>query len=202
MNQSLTVDGAPGSGRVPVEAAPTLIGRPYDVVEGATWEHDPQVLARLEAVNPLRQIPALFLAALLATTPVAVTADPARARPFRLRCEIDHGNPQPTVQFYRLDPAAGEVLAEPGSLYTRAGVRKESEALVRTNTVESWTGDEVVFRFEARSKTGPQTATYREILNLKTLTLRLENTTRLSSMTLRPSTYHGRCRRVAMDAPP
>lgn len=61
MNQSLTVYGALGSGSVPVEAALTLIGLPYAVVEGATWEHDPAVLARVEAVNPLLQIPALVL---------------------------------------------------------------------------------------------------------------------------------------------
>lgn len=145
----------------------------------------------------------LLLAALLVAIPAAAgaAADPAPARPFRLRCEIDYGQPSPTVQFYRLDPAAGEVLAEPGSLYTRAGVREESEALSWTNTVESWEGDEVVFRFEARSKTGPQTATYRKMLNLKALTLRLENTTRISTMTLRPSIHHGRCKRAAMDAP-
>lgn len=61
MNQSLTVYGALGSGSVPVEAALTLIGLPYDVIEGATWEHDPAVLARVAAVNPLLQIPALVL---------------------------------------------------------------------------------------------------------------------------------------------
>ena len=61
MNQSLTVYGALGSGSVPVEAALTLIGRPFEVVEGATWEHDPEILARVRAVNPLVQIPAVVL---------------------------------------------------------------------------------------------------------------------------------------------
>ena len=61
MNQSLTVYGALGSGSVPVEAALTLIGAPFEVIEGATWEHDPEVLARVEAVNPLKQIPAVVL---------------------------------------------------------------------------------------------------------------------------------------------
>lgn len=61
MNQSLTIYGALGSGSVPVEAALTLIGLPYDVVEGATWEHDPEVLARVRAVNPMLQIPAVVL---------------------------------------------------------------------------------------------------------------------------------------------
>ena len=57
----LTVYGALGSGSVPVEAALTLIGLDYEVVEGATWEHDEAVLARVRRVNPLVQIPALVL---------------------------------------------------------------------------------------------------------------------------------------------
>lgn len=59
MTGRFTVYGAAGSGSVPVEAAMTLLGLDYDVVEGATWSHDPAILARVEAVNPLRQIPAL-----------------------------------------------------------------------------------------------------------------------------------------------
>jgi len=57
----LTVYGALGSGSVPVEAALTLIGLAYEVVEGATWEHDPAILERVRQVNPLVQIPALVL---------------------------------------------------------------------------------------------------------------------------------------------
>lgn len=53
------VYGAAGSGSVPVEAAMTLLGLDYSVVEGATWTHDAAILARVEKVNPLRQIPAL-----------------------------------------------------------------------------------------------------------------------------------------------
>ncbi|MBI1405314.1 MAG: glutathione S-transferase family protein [Caulobacter sp.] len=61
MDKSFTIYGAAGSGSVPVEAALTLLGLPYEVVEGATWEHDEAVLARVRAVNPLVQIPALVL---------------------------------------------------------------------------------------------------------------------------------------------
>ncbi|MES2036091.1 MAG: glutathione S-transferase family protein [Pseudomonadota bacterium] len=61
MKTSLTIFGAAGSGSVPVEAAMTLIGLDYEVVEGATWEHDPQVLDRVRQVNPLVQIPAVVL---------------------------------------------------------------------------------------------------------------------------------------------
>jgi GST-like protein len=54
-----TVYGAAGSGSVPVEAAMTLLGLDYEVVEGATWTHDEAILARVEKVNPLKQIPAV-----------------------------------------------------------------------------------------------------------------------------------------------
>lgn len=55
---SYTVYGAAGSGSIPVEAALTLIGAPFTVVEAATWEGEAQ-RARVAAVNPMRQIPAL-----------------------------------------------------------------------------------------------------------------------------------------------
>ncbi len=61
MSDRFTVYGALGSGSVPVEAALTLLGLPFDVVEGATWTNDPQALARVEKVNPLKQVPALVL---------------------------------------------------------------------------------------------------------------------------------------------
>jgi len=61
MNQSLIVYGAAGSGSVPVEAALRLIGLPYAIVEAATWELDPVVLATVEKVNPLKQVPAVVL---------------------------------------------------------------------------------------------------------------------------------------------
>jgi GST-like protein len=53
-----TIYGAKGSGSVPVEAAMTLLGLPYDVVEAATWE-GPEQQAKVEKINPLKQIPAL-----------------------------------------------------------------------------------------------------------------------------------------------
>ena len=54
-----TVYGAAGSGLVPVEAALTLIGAPYRVVEAVTWEGD-QERDKVAVVNPMRQIPALI----------------------------------------------------------------------------------------------------------------------------------------------
>jgi GST-like protein len=47
-----------GSGGVPVEAAMSLIGLPYEVVEAPTWEGEAQQ-AKVATVNPLKQIPAL-----------------------------------------------------------------------------------------------------------------------------------------------
>jgi len=54
-----TVYGAAGSGSVPVEAALTLIGEPYTVVEAVTWEGDAE-RDKVAPVNPMRQIPALI----------------------------------------------------------------------------------------------------------------------------------------------
>lgn len=55
-----TVFGAAASGSVPVEATLTLLGIPYEVVEAVTWQ-DEAARKRVEAVNPLRQVPALVL---------------------------------------------------------------------------------------------------------------------------------------------
>jgi GST-like protein len=60
VDKPLIVYGAKGSGSVPIEAALTLLGRLYEVVEARTWESDEQ-RARVEAVNPMRQVPALVL---------------------------------------------------------------------------------------------------------------------------------------------
>ena len=60
MDKPFVVYGAKGSGSVPVEAALTLIGAPFEVVEAKTWEGDEQ-RARVDPVNPLRQVPALVL---------------------------------------------------------------------------------------------------------------------------------------------
>lgn len=60
MRDSYTVYGAPASGSVPIEAALTLAGVPYEVVEKGTVQDitkSPDMLA----VNPLGQVPALVL---------------------------------------------------------------------------------------------------------------------------------------------
>ena len=60
MTSRFTVYGAKGSGSVPVEAALRLIGLPYEVVEAPAWQNDEE-RAKVAAVNPMRQIPALVL---------------------------------------------------------------------------------------------------------------------------------------------
>lgn len=55
---SYTVYGAAGSGSTPVEAALTLIGAPYRVIEAVTWESEAE-RDKVAAVNPMRQVPAL-----------------------------------------------------------------------------------------------------------------------------------------------
>ncbi|MEG0818327.1 MAG: glutathione S-transferase family protein [Brevundimonas sp.] len=60
MGMSFTLYGAAGSGSVPVEAAMTLIGLDYRVIEAVTWEGEAE-RDKVAAVNPMRQIPALIL---------------------------------------------------------------------------------------------------------------------------------------------
>ncbi|RZJ45737.1 MAG: glutathione S-transferase family protein [Brevundimonas sp.] len=59
MLMTYIVYGAAGSGSVPVEAALTLIGAPYEVIEAVTWEGDHE-RDKVAPVNPMRQVPALI----------------------------------------------------------------------------------------------------------------------------------------------
>lgn len=54
----LLLYGAPHSGAVAVEAVLTLLGEPYDLVEGETWS-DPAARERVAVLNPMRQVPTL-----------------------------------------------------------------------------------------------------------------------------------------------
>ena len=55
-----TLYGAKASGSIAVEAALTLLGVPYALVEGATWAEE-EARERVAPVNPMRQIPTLVL---------------------------------------------------------------------------------------------------------------------------------------------
>jgi len=57
---SFTLYGAAGSGSVPVEAAMTLIGLDYKVIEAVTWEGEAE-RDKVALANPMSQIPALIL---------------------------------------------------------------------------------------------------------------------------------------------
>lgn len=56
----ITLYGAEGSGSVAVEAALTLLGIPYTLIEGATWE-EASARDRVAPQNPMRQVPTLVL---------------------------------------------------------------------------------------------------------------------------------------------
>jgi GST-like protein len=58
VEKPFTIFSALGSGGVPVEAAMTLIGLPFEVIEAPTWEGEAEQ-AKVAAINPLKQIPAL-----------------------------------------------------------------------------------------------------------------------------------------------
>ena len=60
-NMPLTLYGAAGSGSIAVEAAFTLLGIPYTLIEGATWA-EPLARERVAPKNPMRQIPTLVFA--------------------------------------------------------------------------------------------------------------------------------------------
>ncbi|MDR7270390.1 GST-like protein [Pelomonas saccharophila] len=60
MTAPLTLYGAAGSGSVAVEATLTLLGLPYQLIEGATWA-EAAARDRVAPTNPMRQIPTLLL---------------------------------------------------------------------------------------------------------------------------------------------
>ena len=78
---ALTVFGAAGSGSIPVEATLTLLGIPYDLIEGVTWQ-DEAARKRVEAVNPMRQVPAVvFPSGEIMTESAAILIHLADAHP-------------------------------------------------------------------------------------------------------------------------
>lgn len=60
MTATLTLYGAEASGSVAVEAALTLLGLNYAIVEGATWAEE-AARDRVATSNPMRQIPTLVM---------------------------------------------------------------------------------------------------------------------------------------------
>jgi len=96
---ALTVFGAVGSGSIPVEATLTLLGIPYELVEGVTWV-DEAARKRVESVNPMRQVPAVvFPSGEIMTESAAILIHLADANP-EARLAPPVGDPR-RVQYLR-----------------------------------------------------------------------------------------------------
>jgi GST-like protein len=62
LSEAWTLFSARGSGAVAVEAALTLAGQPYKLVDSYTWDKGhPESGDKVLAANPMRQVPALVL---------------------------------------------------------------------------------------------------------------------------------------------
>ncbi|MEZ4310754.1 MAG: hypothetical protein R3F14_22145 [Polyangiaceae bacterium] len=59
-DKTVTLYGAAASGSVAIEAALTLLGIPFEVIEGATWASE-AARERVGGQNALRQIPTLVM---------------------------------------------------------------------------------------------------------------------------------------------
>jgi len=110
-----------GSGGVPVEAAMSLIGLPYEVVEAPTWEGKAEQ-AKVAAVNPLKQIPALV-------TPEGETITESAAILIWLADKFPEARLGPTID----DPRRAQFLRWmtfiPASIYSLFWVRDDPSRL-------------------------------------------------------------------------
>ncbi|WP_297513967.1 glutathione S-transferase family protein [uncultured Caulobacter sp.] len=122
VNPAYTIYGAPGSGSVPVEAALTLIGQPYSVIEAPTWEGESE-RAKVAAINPLKQIPALV-------TPGGETITESAAILIWLADRYPEAGLAPTTD----DPARAQFLRWmtfiPASIYALYWISDEPSRLV------------------------------------------------------------------------
>lgn len=89
--QELTLYGAAASGSVAIEAALTLLGIPFKVIEGATWSSE-AAREQVGGQNALRQIPTLVLPnAEVMTESAAILIHLADAHPTsKLSPGLDH----------------------------------------------------------------------------------------------------------------
>lgn len=110
-----------GSGGVPVEAAMSLIGLPYEVIEAPTWEGEAEQ-AKVAAVNPLKQIPALI-------TPEGETITESAAILIWLADRFPEAKLGPSID----DPRRAQFLRWmtfiPASIYSLFWVRDEPSRL-------------------------------------------------------------------------
>lgn len=116
-----TVYGAAGSGSVPVEAALTLIGAPFKVVEAVTWEGEAE-RDKVASVNPMRQIPALV-------TPDGEILTESAA----ILIWLAERHPEAALAPEPCDPRRGQFLRwmsfVPASIYSMFWVRDEPSRL-------------------------------------------------------------------------
>ena len=116
-----TVYGAAGSGSVPVEAALTLIGAPFEVVEAVTWEGEAE-RDKVAPVNPMRQIPALI-------TPDGETITESAA----ILIWLAERHPEAALGPEPCDPRRAQFLRWmtfiPASIYSMYWVRDEPDRL-------------------------------------------------------------------------
>lgn len=95
----ITLYGAAGSGSIAVEAALTLLGIPYSLVEGATWVEE-SARDRIAPQNPMRQVPTLvFPDGEVMTESAAILIALAEAHPNARLCPTAPG--QQRQQFLR-----------------------------------------------------------------------------------------------------
>ena len=117
-----TVYGAAGSGSVVVEAALTLIGAPFTVIEAVTWEGEAE-RDKVAGVNPMRQIPALV-------TPGGETITESSA----ILLWLTEQHPEAGLAPPPGDPRRGQFLRWmsfiPASVYSLYWVRDEPARLV------------------------------------------------------------------------
>ena len=115
------VYGAAGSGSVPVEAALTLIGAPFEVVEAVTWEGETE-RDKVAGVNPMRQIPALV-------TPEGETLTESAA----ILIWLAERHPEAALAPEPCDPRRGQFLRwmsfVPAAIYSMFWVRDEPSRL-------------------------------------------------------------------------
>ena len=125
---SYTVYGAAGSGSVPVEAALTLIGAPFEVVEAVTWEGEAE-RDKVAPVNPMRQIPALV-------TPEGETVTESAA----ILIWLAERHPEAALGPEPCDPRRAQFLRwmvyVPAAIYSMFWVRDEPSRLAATPEAE------------------------------------------------------------------
>lgn len=133
-----TVYGAAGSGSVPVEAALTLIGAPFEVIEAVTWRDEAE-RDKVAPVNPMRQIPVLV-------TPEGETLTESAA----ILIWLAEQHPEAALAPEPGDPRRGQFLRWmtfiPASIYSMFWVRDEpsrladdgpaAQALIKERTAE------------------------------------------------------------------